>query len=193
MRYYYPCKPNRIAPDSPFFTELDNDIRWIAEVKKNGWRCLAQKDGMELTLMTRHNTLIVEPLAELRKTLFEMMPDRTVVDGELINNRTKDIKGVYYIFDILVHDGELLFELPLEKRRVILERIVYRGVPSIELAEQFRLGKKTLYAKVIAESEVNEGIVIKKLDSRYVASPARCQQHPHWLKVKRPEKHLFQK
>lgn len=191
MRYYYPCKPNRLSLDSPFMNKLDNNIQWIAEIKKNGWRCLAHKDK-ELTLMTRHNTLITEPLVELRATLFEMMPDRTVIDGELINNRTKDVKGVYYVFDVLTLEGGLLFHLPLHKRREILEKIL-SPTPSLYLAEQFVLGKKELYSKAIAESDLNEGIVIKKLDSTYMASPTSCRQHPYWLKVKRPEKHLYQK
>ena len=34
MNYLYPCKPNRIYPNSAFFNRLDNDPAWIAEVKK---------------------------------------------------------------------------------------------------------------------------------------------------------------
>jgi bifunctional non-homologous end joining protein LigD len=191
MRYYYPCKPNEISANSRYFEQLDNDVRWIAEVKKNGWRCLADKEAGSFVLWTRHKTFIVDPLKDLRSALLSMLPNNTRIDGELINNRTKDVKGIYYVFDILVYKGETLFNLPLRERREILEGAI-KPLPFIELAQQFTTGKKELYSKAIL-NEVNEGIVMKKLDSRYLASQTRCPQNPYWLKVKRPEKHIYTK
>jgi DNA ligase 1 len=201
MNYLYPCKPNRIYPNSAFFNRLDNDPAWIAEVKKNGWRCLAAKNNT-LTLWTRHHTTIKDRLPELRAIL-DRLPPGTVLDGELLQNRTKQVKGVYYIFDILEHRGERVTHLPLKDRRVLLERTISdlvgvaafksgienRDLLSISLAQQTRIGKKKLFYDSI-EGEANEGIVIKKLNSVYMASDSGCLQHPFWLKVKKVDAHV---
>ncbi len=187
MRYLYPCKPNPLAADSPFLNELDKDVHWIGEIKKNGWRCLIYREK-ELTLWTRHKTIIMEPLALLRDSLMAV-PEQTILDGELIHFRTIDVKGVLYLFDVLVHRGRQITELPLADRRKLLEDVA-AGLAGVELAQQVRVGKKALYHRAIEES-VNEGIVLKKLDSKYLVSEKRCLQNPFWLKVKRPEKHVY--
>jgi len=191
MKYWFPCKPNRLSAGSDLFTRLDNDTGWIAEVKKNGWRCLAYKEGGALTLWTRHHTTINDPLPELRGLLTDMLPDGCVLDGELLHNRTKEIKGVYYVFDLLMLEGAPTTSLPLWNRRQLLEAFI-ELVPtgSIELAAQYRIGKVKLYHDSI-EGEANEGIVLKQITSTYNASESRCLQNPHWLKVKRVENHVY--
>ncbi|MGD0485672.1 MAG: hypothetical protein ABSB94_00600 [Syntrophorhabdales bacterium] len=198
MPYWFPCKPNRLSLTSELFTRLDNDPGWIAEVKKNGWRCLAYKEGGVLTLWTRHHTTINAPLPDIRNLLTKILPDRCVIDGELIENRTKGVKGIYYVFDILVLNGAFL-NLPLQERRQLLEPIIELGLLKIsergghagpiELARQYQIGKVKLYHESI-QGEENEGIVLKHVNSAYNASPARCLQNPYWLKVKRLEKHV---
>jgi ATP-dependent DNA ligase len=187
--YLYPCKPNTLTPDSKLFDELDRDIGWIAEVKKNGWRALPITDGEgKLTLWTRHKTLIKDAVPELREALSGMMPVGTILDGEFINNRTKGVKGKLYLFDILMLEGKPLLDLTLRERRQVLEGVV-KETQDIVLAQQVRVGKKQLYYQSI-EGDENEGIVIKRLDSKYLASEKSCPQHPYWLKVKRFEKHI---
>jgi ATP-dependent DNA ligase len=187
--YLYPCKPNTLTPDSKLFDELDRDIGWIAEVKKNGWRALPTKDESgSLTIWTRHKTLIKDAVPELREALAEMMPAGTILDGEFINNRTKGVKGKLYLFDIIMLEGKLLIDMLLRERRKILEGVV-KETQDIVLAQQVRVGKKQLYYQS-TEGEENEGIVIKRLDSKYLASEKSCPQHPYWLKVKRVENHI---
>ena len=150
--YYYPCKPNRLAPESGYFKSLDNDPRWIAEVKKNGWRCLAHREKESLVLYTRHHTLITDPLQEVRNYLFVTLAPDTIIDGELINNRTKDVKGLYYVFDVISASGKLLVDCSLSYRRAVLEKLIrpYPGV--VELAAQTITGKKRLYELSIQTS-----------------------------------------
>ena len=186
MRYYYPCKPNPLSPDSRFFAELDRDISWVAEIKKNGWRCLVYRDT-QLTLWTREKTVINEPLESLRDGLMSV-PEQTILDGELIHFRTTGLKGKLYLFDALMFKGKILINLPLSDRRKYLEESISE-ITDIEIAKQVQLGKRRLYYQAIQEA-VNEGIVLKKLDSRYPVSDRRCLQNPFWLKVKRIEKHI---
>lgn len=147
MNYVYPCKPNRIYPNSAFFNRLDNDPAWIAEVKKNGWRCLAAKDNT-LTLWTRHHTTIKDRLPELRAIL-DRLPPGTVLDGELLQNRTKQIKGVYYVFDIIQYEGKSVAVYPLYARRPILEACHSNLLrqDGLILAAQTQTSKKKLFLR----------------------------------------------
>jgi bifunctional non-homologous end joining protein LigD len=183
--------PMRIYPDSDLFKSLDRNKDWIAEVKKNGWRCLVEKKEGKVTLWTRKKTIITDAFPELRKELTDMLPDNSLFDGELIDHRTKNIKGVWYAFDIIQQEGVTVENLPFIQRRRILEQYVHT-TSNILLAEQTEVGKRNLYEQSI-HSEENEGIVLKKLDSKYSASLIKCNETPFWLKVKRPEAHFLKK
>jgi ATP-dependent DNA ligase len=106
MDYLYPCKPSRLERASSLFLSLNNDPLWVGEAKRNGWRCLAMQDYVgALTLWTRHKTVIPDKLPELRALLAAQLPEGTLVDGELLERRTKQVKGEYYVFDILLLKG----------------------------------------------------------------------------------------
>lgn len=188
MRYYYPCMPQRLSVTSPYFDELDNDKGWIAEVKKNGWRCLVYKDS-EVRLYTRDKTLVKEPLNEIKEYFNMILPENTIIDGELIHYRTKEDKRRFYVFDIIMLAGKLVNNLKLFERRKFLEEVIKNLPNFIELSEWVRIGKRNLYNKSI-EGDLNEGIVLKKLDSVYPLSDRKCLNNPFWIKVKKIEKHV---
>lgn len=112
MRYYYPCMPQRLSVTSPYFDGLDNDKGWIAEKKLNGWRCLVYKDS-EVRLYTRHKTLVKEPLNEIKEYFNRVLPENTLIDGELIHYRTKEDKRRFYVFNIIMMAGKLVNNLKL--------------------------------------------------------------------------------
>jgi ATP-dependent DNA ligase len=189
MQYLYPCKPQRISVDSDLLSRLDNDPAYVGEVKKNGFRCLAVKEDGALSLWTRHKGLIHFPLPELRAGLKELMPDNTVVDGELLQVRTKTVKEMFYAFDILKLRGSFVINEPLYSRRQMLENLNLERCNKVELARQVTTGKRQLYYDSIT-GDANEGIVIKKLSSKYIANDRRCVESPFWLKVKKDEAYL---
>ncbi len=192
LLYYYPCKPNPLSLESKFLDILDKDPAWIAEIKKNGWRCLVYRES-GVALWTRHKTIITEPLPALRDSL-RAVPENTILDGELIYFRTAEHKGMLYLFDIIAYKGRLIDDLPLHERRKYLEEVSHNArSDSIEVAQQFRIGKKELFNRAIEADSVNEGIVLKKIHSNYLLSQKRCLQNPFWLKVKRIEKHVYVK
>lgn len=80
--------------------------------------------------------------------------------------------------------------LPFYTRRLMLEQIYEKYLlgSDIVLVKQFYENKKALYYDSISTPE-NEGIVLKKFDSRYLVSEYDCPKNPLWLKVKRPEQH----
>lgn len=183
MRYVFPCKPNPLHPGSLYFDELDNDARWIAEIKKNGIRCLVQS-GEKPILWTRHKTTEDNALTPLRAAL-RALPENTLLDGELLEYKARGSQGRLYLFDIIYLKDELLVSLPLSARRKILEPIIEEVPGLIEIAKQVQLGKKNLFRTL--EKDEDEGIVLKRVDSEYLISDTACRQHPHWLKVRRKE------
>ena len=157
----------------------------------NGWRCLAYKDkDAKLYLLTKHKTLITDPLPDLREDLCKIMPANTMLDGELIDKRTPGIKQTYYLFDLLRVSGEDITGWSWLKRRELLEGLVdtAQRAELILLSVPVEVGKKNLYYQAIGE-EGCEGIVMKKKDSKYLASKTSCQDNPFWISCKQPEKH----
>jgi len=117
---------------------------------------------------------------------------KAVVDGEIVVINDKGISDfgalqnwrseadgnlIYYVFDILWHDGVDLTGVPLIERRQILSRIVPdQGI--IRLSESFETDGVKFFN--IARQMGMEGIIAKKADSVY---------HPgdrtkDWLKIK---------
>ena len=190
MQYIFPCKPNRVEKDSPLLHSLNDTPEWAAEVKRNGWRCLAMMDeNGKLTLWTRHKTVINDPLVALRELLGAMLPKVTLVDGEVLERRTKQIKGEFYAFDLLWLRGRPVWHLPLTERRKGLEQVIIPDGVHITIPE-WRFEDKIGYYEQNIEGEDVEGIVIKRIDSKYMPSFTRCLQHPLWLKLKKKEDHL---
>jgi ATP-dependent DNA ligase len=190
--YYYPNLPNRVAPNNPFFLRLDNDPEWVAGVKKNGWHVLIDSRKANM-LWTRNKTEIPDRLTELRREIALLIPENTIVDGELIHKRTINIKGRLYLFDIIVYRGKELHNLPLRERRKYLDDIMCNNVcPEIEKEIQVQIGKRLLYEQSI-QAEDEEGIVIKKLSSKYLIGISDCITNPFWIKVKKDEAHLYRR
>jgi ATP-dependent DNA ligase len=178
--YYYPNKPNRIDPELVSNYEKPN---WIAERKKNGWRCLAIREPEKLDLWTSSHRLFPNPLPITREALAGL-PPMTVIDGEMQNNRTKDIKDLFYAFDILMWEGKWLFGQPWRSRRALLE-LATRDIEGILVSVPIHTGKKMLYQMAIEEGD--EGIVMKELDSTYLIATKGTIDNPLWIKAKQPE------
>jgi ATP-dependent DNA ligase len=190
MKYLFPCVPNRIDAKAPYFKSLNDDPKWIGEVKKRGWRCGAYQFDERLELWTRNATLIKDPLSELREELRGLIPFNTIIDGELIEKATKTVKGIYYVFDILIHEGTPVYQRAWTERRKIIEKIFASTSDRILLSVPVRMGKVKLYYDSI-EGEENEGIVLKKTSAPYIIGTKDCPVNPFWVKVKRPENYMY--
>lgn len=83
---------------------------------------------------------------------------------------------VYFVFDLLYHDGRLLLDVPLEQRKRLL-RSVLREHDMVRFGAHFDEGK-TFYDAVAKEGL--EGLIAKLRTSRYEAG----RRSKAWLKVK---------
>ena len=103
------------------------------EAKLDGYRCLAGKDAGRVTLWSRRGTLFTPRFPEIARAC-EKLPPETVLDGEVVaiddngrasfnllqHHRSKRHLQ-FYAFDLPVYRGRSLLNVPLEKRRALLE------------------------------------------------------------------------
>jgi len=154
-----------IPDDGDLFKKLDNDRTWIVEPKINGIRAIAF--GMEL--FSRHGRKILKPLVE--RAWFSPGSE---FDCEYVCKN-----GVHrlYIFDIMRYDGKDISELPLIERKKILLKL------KIPVVLPWLTDDKIKYYRECIENGY-EGVVLKKLDSRYEKFPTESKEISTWLKVK---------
>jgi ATP-dependent DNA ligase len=111
-------------------------------------------------------------------TALATLPDDTVIDGELVafdeegrpnfnllqNFRSSTSHITYYAFDILIHQGKSVMDLPLVKRRAILATAVQ---PSNHVGLSHVSDKTAAQMLHFVRSHGLEGIIAKRADSVY--------------------------
>jgi bifunctional non-homologous end joining protein LigD len=180
-----PCLPTS-APQPP------SGALWLHEIKHDGFRVIARKDGMRVRLFSRLGNdltarfpLIVQGLARLR-------PRSCIVDGEAVScgedgiasfdrirHRHYDDTVFLYAFDLIELDGDDLRRDPLEVRKATLASLIARSGPGIRLNEHIEEDGPTVFSHACKLGL--EGIVSKRKDSSY-----RSGRSPHWIKSKNP-------
>src|SRR5256885_9002843 len=126
---------------------LPSDGGWLFEPKWDGFRTLVYRDGDEILLQSRDEKPMNRYFPELLAPLASALPERCVVDGEIVivgsagldfealllrihpaASRVKLLAGQtpasYVAWDLLAIGDEDLREEPLEKRRARLERVL---------------------------------------------------------------------
>src|SRR5213592_3743723 len=174
---------------------------WLFELKLDGYRVRAAREGGEARLVTRNGHDIVPAFPEIARALAALPYEGFILDGELVvpdeagrpsfqrlQNRAKVSRGlevrrsavetpaVLYVFDLLAFEGYDLGPLPLEQRKALLEQVMPRLGP-IKYLSHFEQDGEALYEQVVKMGL--EGIVAKKADSSY-----RAGRSPNWLKIR---------
>lgn len=171
-------------------TALPTGDEWSYEVKWDGYRALAIKDGRLVRLVSRNLKDLTGQYPAITNAIGKLKPKTAIFDGELVavdqsgrpsfqalHHRTSpDLHLVFYIFDLLHLDGHELTKRPLEERRAKLARIDLR-VP-LFLSEPLPGSVSDIEAAV--RDLKLEGVVAKRRDSRYEAG----KRSDAWVKVK---------
>lgn len=176
-----------------------DDPAWVYELKHDGFRALAIRDGDRTSLMSRRGNEMSGAFPEIAAALKEL-PD-CVLDGELvmldaegkpdfhklrgrlarkgersIAEAGRITPAAVFAFDLLALKGKDLRKLPLLKRKAQLNRLIPK--PSRIVYTQ-HLGENGVRLFQMAEQLGLEGIIAKKADSPY----QRGRTY-NWLKVK---------
>lgn len=174
---------------------------WIFEIKFDGYRMLARAEGGRVQLITRNGNDWTSRMPQLAEALQAMeLPDGWY-DGEIImpgdhspadfqalqgafdSARTADI--VYYLFDLPYCAGYDLREVPLVRRREVLQRIVERKPhDKVRFSAVFEAPPAQILQSACQLGL--EGVIAKRRDSRYVN-----RRSPDWIKLKCGQRQEF--
>ena len=181
-----PCLPTN-APQPP------SGEAWLHEIKHDGFRVIARKDGERVKLYSRPGNdliyrfpLIVEAVAKLRSR-------SCIIDGEAvacgddgiasfdrIRYRRHDAGVFLYAFDLIELDGDDLRRDPLAVRKATLASLLRRAAPGLRFNEHLDNEDGPLVFAHACKMGL-EGIVSKRKDSHY-----RSGRSPHWIKSENP-------
>lgn len=191
---FYPMEPKSFP--HPF-----DDPSFGFQIKWDGTRILSHIDG-KVELFNRKKKKRNLQYPDIVESLSGIFRKRSIIlDGEIISllngkpsfqqllrrdwatdeatikSLMRRIPVTYVIFDILYLDGKELYDLPFQKRDEILKSLLSSRDPLV-VTDTF-LSRGTTLFQVVKERGL-EGIVAKKLDSRYVIG----KKSGSWLKIK---------
>ena len=165
---------------------------WLAEWKWDGIRSQLIRRGGAVHLWSRGEELITGRFPELTRTAMPLLPDGTVLDGEILawregrplpfsvlqrrigrkrltNKVLAEAPAVFMGYDLLELGGRDVRETPLAERRRALEGLLAKGrpflltSPIVEAATWDELAR----AREEARERGVEGLMLKRLASPY--------------------------
>ena len=185
LKFVEPMKARTATPPS-------DDGRWLYEVKFDGFRVLAVKNGIEVELWSRNQKRLDERFPEVVKAVAKLSVKSCVIDGEVcaLNARglssfqllqnAKETKHpvVYYVFDLLFEGARDLRSLPLMDRKSRLETVLLNAVDPVRPSTFFIDHPKRILDKM--RSAGAEGTIAKMKDSTYETG----RRSGAWVKIK---------
>ena len=163
---------------------------WQFEPKWDGFRTLVFRDCDEILLQSRDEKPMNRYFPELVAPLAAALPDRCVLDGEIVivgaagldfealllrihpaESRVKllaaETPASYVAWDLLALDDEDLREAPLQARRERLEKMLSRAAPPVHLSPATRDRSVALDWFRRFEGAGLDGVMAKRLDEPY--------------------------
>jgi DNA ligase D len=169
--------------------------RWLHEIKYDGYRTLVYKEGKEVRMLTRKGLNWTSRFgSRLEKAIARLPYKNLVLDAEVValdengvsnfatlqdalsNDDTSNL--VLFVFDILHADGIDYRDLPLEKRREVLEKMLAKDTNDALQISGTLTGNGPALFKAACEQGL-EGIISKNLESPYVSGRVHT-----WVKTK---------
>ena len=185
LKFVEPMKA-KVAPAPPY------DGEWLYEVKFDGFRVLAVKNGKEVELWSRNQKRLDERFPEVVRAVAKLSVKSCILDGEvcalneegrssfqlLQNSAETSHPVVYYVFDLLIDGGSDLRKLPLTDRKTRLDTVLLKAVDPIRPSLFFTENPKQVLEKM--EAAGAEGSIAKKRDSTYETG----RRSGAWVKIK---------
>ena len=169
---------------------LPSGDEWSYEVKWDGYRAEAVKNGPAVSLASRNLKNITRQFPNVANTASRVHAKSAVLDGEIValdaegrpsfqalhNWSLEGLSLVYYAFDLLHLDGRDLVRRPLDDRRAALRDVVEGS--GVLLSEPLPGAPDQIAAAVRGMGL--EGVVAKRRRSLY--TPGR--RSDSWIKVR---------
>ncbi|MFL6861227.1 MAG: ATP-dependent DNA ligase [Sphingomicrobium sp.] len=170
--------------------ELPQGDGWQFEPKWDGFRCLARRDGGEVTLTSKSGKPLARYFPEVVELLLATTQKRFVIDGELIiplgdilsfealqlrlhpaesrvRRLAKETPAQFMAFDLLEVGGKSLKAQSLSDRRSALEQFMARnGVTGLLLSPMTR-DRRTAADWLKRSGGALDGVIAKRIDLDY--------------------------
>lgn len=176
-------EPKFIAPMKCLFVKrLLKGADLLYEIKFDGYRALAIKDGTKVSLISRNQKDLTRNYSTVAEGLLELDCTEVVLDGEIValdqggrpsfqmlqryeSGGRPRTPLVYYAFDLLQLNGRDLRGLPLVHRKQLLTDAVSGASESIRYSSGLE-GDVDVIAREM-ETRGLEGLIAKKRHSKY--------------------------
>ena len=149
-----PCLPTK-AQQPP------TGALWVHEIKHDGFRVIARKDGDHVRLYSRPGNSLTERFPLIVEALLRLRSRSCIIDGEAvccddnglpsfnrIRYRRHDSSVFLYAFDLIEFNGDDLRREPLEVRKATLASVLAKTAPGIRLNEHIEADGPTVFAHV---------------------------------------------
>ncbi|MGD0798523.1 MAG: DNA ligase D [Acidobacteriaceae bacterium] len=167
---------------------------WFHELKLDGYRVQARKDGARVQLLTRTGLDWTERMAAVAAEVAKLPGANCTLDGEVVvlapdgTTSFADLQAAfqegathhltYFVFDLLHLDGHNTRNFPLRERKALLARLVAYADPStVHLSDHLESNGPAIFHKACEMRA--EGIVSKLAASKYLSGRSSA-----WLKCK---------
>jgi bifunctional non-homologous end joining protein LigD len=163
---------------------------WLHEIKHDGYRILARKEGSRVTLWTRYGTNFTDRFPRVAEAICSLAADSALIDGEAVafrpdghsdmaalRTKAGSARACLVAFDLLNLNGEDFRQRPLQERRAALSPLV-AGVGNIMFSDALSAEGAVVFAHACKLGL--EGIVSKRTGSRYSSgnSPPPPRRQP---------------
>jgi len=166
---------------------------WLHEIKLDGYRMQARKQGTRVQLFTRSGLDWTHRMKSLEEAIKSLPVQDAILDGEVVVLDEKGLSSfahlqasfeknekhplTFFLFDLLHLNGHNTRELPLKERKQLLHQILSDDYYGLRLSEDIA-GDGAKIFRSACELHA-EGIISKKADAAY--HPGR---NALWLKSK---------
>src|SRR3954468_23317719 len=183
--------PRTLAPmEALLAAELPEGEGWQYEPKWDGFRCLARRDGDEITLTSKSGKPLARYFSEVVEMLRGVKASQFLLDGELIiplgdalsfdalqlrlhpaesrvRKLSKETPAELMVFDLLELDGKSLADLPLSKRRDKLEQFFRKNVTDGLQLSPMTCDRKIALDWLKRSGGALDGVIAKRADLDY--------------------------
>jgi bifunctional non-homologous end joining protein LigD len=172
--------------------ELPAGDEWIYEIKWDGYRAVALKQGDSVRLLSLKEKNLTSDFPDVVAALHDIRAEAAVLDGEIVavdaqgrpsfqvlQNRKSLGRGwsiVYYAFDLLHLEGNELLGLPLQERKARLKEIISGS--AVRYSAELEASREAVIQ--IVQKAGLEGVIAKRCDSAYRAGTRVSS----WVKFK---------
>jgi ATP-dependent DNA ligase len=170
--------------------ELPRGRGWQYEPKWDGFRCLARRDGDEVTLTSKSGKPLARYFPDVAEVLRGLKTKRFLLDGELIipagdalsfeelqlrlhpaESRVRKLAAAhpaeFMLFDLLELDGKPLRELPLSRRRAKLEEFFRKNEKAGLRLSPMTCDRNDAIGWLEHSGGALDGVVAKRADQDY--------------------------